>query len=131
MRLITAFLLAPAAVVLALAILMSFGSTRASPAAFMFFALPIAYLSASAFGAPLFWYFRKSGWLAWWQVTLGGIACALPCALVLTVGNPGALAKIDGLVVPLLCLAVGGTVAIVFWAIAIRNNARFAAPPAE
>ena len=116
MRLLTAFLFAPAAVVLALALLLTFSAARASPMAFALFALPIAYVSAGVFGAPLYCLFRKSGWLAWWHALLGGIACALPCATVLAIGNSGAL------VGPLLCLAIGGSVALLFWVIAIRRG---------
>ena len=133
MRLITAFLFSPAAVVLLLSVVIAMVSTRsgASPLAFAFFALPIAYISAAAFGAPLFWLFRRNGWLDWWQVMLGGMASAVPCAAVLALGNPGALGRAEGLVVPLLCLGVGGAVALVFWAIAIRNNTRIGAPADE
>jgi hypothetical protein len=124
MRLIAAFLLAPAAVMLALSVLMALGATRGtgSPFAFLFFALPIVYASSAAFGAPLFWLFRRSGWLAWWHAGLGGLASALPCAALLVLGNPGSLARADGLMGPLLCFGVGSAAALVFWAIAIRNN---------
>jgi hypothetical protein len=124
MRLIAAFLIAPAAVLLALSVFMALGSTRGtgSPFAFLFFALPIVYGSSAAFGAPLFWLFRRSGWLAWWHVVLGGLASALPCAALLVLGNPGSLSRADGIAGPLLCFGVGSAVALVFWAIAIRNN---------
>ena len=37
----------------------------------------IAYSAMIVFGLPLFWLFWRENWLAWWQVSLGGLLVGL------------------------------------------------------
>ena len=79
----------------------------------------VAYPAMLLFGIPLFYLFRKRGWLTWWQVASGGIlAGALSMlAFALYVGTVSGAFEY----VVLFC-GVGLCSGLAFWAIAVFRN---------
>jgi hypothetical protein len=81
----------------------------------------VAYPIALVFGVPAFLFLRRRGWLRWWQVTLGGAACAVPfMAIYLFMSEPDAAdaAFLDSLYL----LACGAAIGLAFWALGVLRN---------
>ena len=76
----------------------------------------IAYSAMIVFGVPLFGLFRRQDWLAWWQVSLGGLLVGALMASVLL-----ALTGIFS-VYALIFGAVGVVSGLLFWLIALFHN---------
>jgi len=79
----------------------------------------VAYPAMVLFGIPLFFLFRKRGWLTWWQVSLGGflVGALSMLAFALYVGTLS-----GGLEYVLLFCGVGLCSGLAFWAIAVFRN---------
>jgi hypothetical protein len=82
----------------------------------------VAYGCALIFGVPAFLIFRRLRWLAWWQVTLGGIGCLVPLLLFYIVTAPVAHLAAYGLNNGLILASYSGATAFCFWVIAIWRN---------
>src|SRR5258706_1685550 len=79
----------------------------------------VAYPAMVLFGIPLFFLFRKRGWLTWWQVSLGGflVGALSMLAFALYVGTlSGALEDV------LLFCDVWMCSGLAIWAIAVFRN---------
>lgn len=85
------------------------------------------------FGLPLFLWFRRRRWLAFWQCILAGALAGLPAALPfagIAVSYGGGLRALMDMLPLLRLLAVfGGVHGAVFWLVAIAGNAEFAGSP--
>jgi hypothetical protein len=96
----------------------------------LFFAQPwafpigvcLSYPVAVLVGAPLFFGCRRLGWLAWWQMVLCGLICALPLVLMYwLLGAPPHLGAFD----PLNALVLEGWGAFAgfsFWLLAVSGT---------
>lgn len=114
-RVVAAFLLAPPAGVLLVGVVtqtVELGLLGAMT----------AYPLALVFGVPMFFFLRRRGWLRWWQLTLGGAACAVPfIALYLFLSEPAYLPD-AALVDSLYLLACGAAIGMAFWALGVLGN---------
>ena len=79
----------------------------------------VAYPAMVFLGMPLFFYFRKHGWLAWWQVSLGGFLVGALAMLVFALYT-GTLSGAFGYTI--LFGGVGLISGFAFWAIAVLRN---------
>jgi hypothetical protein len=114
-RIVLGFLGAPAILLVALFVLFK------DPVG-LFVGVWVAYGCALVFGVPAFLIFRRFGWLAWWQVTLGGIGCLVPLLVFCIVTAPAAHLAAYGLSNSLVLASCSGTTAFCFWVIAIWRN---------
>ncbi len=118
-RLVTGFLVAPAVPLALGAVYSALAGVNALGAAAMF--VVYAYPIALVIGIPAFLWFRRNGWLQWWQVTAAGAAIGAMLPLSLTIVwvsrdgfDPGAVVFVmDGVVLGALC-------AFVFWLVGLR-----------
>ena len=121
-RVLSAFLLSPAAVVLVLGALafawLSPAQGRDTVFVLITFVLPVAYMSSLLFGLPLYILCKRHGWLSWWHSLVGGLLCAVPYSAFLLYGNP---LSYSVQVLVGFCFAVGALVGVTFWAFGIRN----------
>jgi hypothetical protein len=70
--------------------------------------------SASAVGVPVYVWFRRRGWLSWWQAVLAGGVIGLACALPFAFRDPRFLV----FAVPVF-VNIGAIHGWLFWAIAL------------
>jgi hypothetical protein len=68
------------------------------------------------FGLPLFWLFWRQDWLAWWQVSLGGLLVGLLAGSVLA-----AIARVVNAYGAIFA-GVGLVSGFLFWLIAVVHN---------
>ena len=96
----------------------------------LFFAQPwafpiglcLSYPAALLFGVPLFLGFRRMGWLAWWQMSLGGLLCTVPLLLLYwQMGAPPHLGGFD-LFNALVLEGWGAFAGFSFWLMAIAGT---------
>jgi len=96
----------------------------------LFFAQPwafpiglcLSYPAALLFGVPLFFGFRRLGWLAWWQMCLCGLLSTLPLVLLYwQLGAPPHLGAFDPLNAVVLA-GWGGFTGLSFWLLAISGT---------
>ncbi len=90
--------------------------------------VPWAWLITAAMATPLFFFFRKRGWLKWWQVGLAGLLCGVTFSIVF---SGASLERVDAFGIP-DALTFGGTgtlIAIVFWWLGLYRNRAFPAIP--
>jgi hypothetical protein len=90
--------------------------------------LPIALLVTAVLATPLYFMFRRRGWLKWWQVGLAGLLCGVAFALLFDSTSPQRLDAL-GIEDALNFGGVGMLVAIVFWWLALYRNRAFPAIP--
>jgi hypothetical protein len=90
--------------------------------------LPFALLVTVVLATPLFFLFRRYGWLKWWQVGLAGLLCGVIFSLLFD--WPSA-ERFDafGLQDALNFGGVGTLIAIVFWWLGLYRNRAFPAIP--
>src|SRR3954468_20841371 len=89
----------------------------------------VAYPIALLFGLPLFFLFKRRSRFRWWQVTLGGVVCAVPfIAFYLLTSQPSHVAN-HGLTNSLYLLGCGATIGIAFWALGVWDNSALTAQP--
>ena len=96
----------------------------------MFFAQPwafpigvaLSYPAALLFGLPLFFAFRRKGWLTWWHMSLCGLLCTLPLVILYwQIGTPPHL-EAFGLVNALILAAWGAFAGLAFWLLSIAGT---------
>jgi hypothetical protein len=93
--------------------------------------VPVAlfsYLGALVLGVPMFFIFRKRGWLSWWQLAVaglvaGGLAPVIQLSGFIMFAIIGGASLLSFATTELLafvgfCAVIGGTVGLAFWAIA-------------
>jgi uncharacterized membrane protein YjjP (DUF1212 family) len=80
----------------------------------VFFTVPCAFAAAFVLGLPMYFLLRRMNWLAFWQVTLAGVACA----------SPFAFATNNSYYVPVSVLISGGMAGAFFWWSAIGDSQR-------
>lgn len=76
-------------------------------------------LPATAVGIPVFLWFRRRGWLRWWQAVAGGVGIGLLSALPFAVRDPGFLA----FAVPAFA-NIGAVHGLLFWLLAVWDPRR-------
>ncbi|MBL0291897.1 MAG: hypothetical protein IPQ15_14970 [Betaproteobacteria bacterium] len=76
-------------------------------------------LPATAVGIPVFLWFRRRGWLRWWQSTAGGVGIGLLSALPFALRDPGFLA----FAVPAFA-NIGAAHGLLFWLLAVWDPRR-------
>ena len=82
----------------------------------------LSYPIALLLGLPLFMSFRRRGWLSWWQISLGGVLCALPLVLLYRhVGTPPHLEAFDW-INGLSLAGWGGFSGLSFWLLAVSGS---------
>jgi hypothetical protein len=86
--------------------------------------LAVTYGICIVCGVPLFLLFRWLRWLHWWQVTIGGVLCAIPIVILYFQVNPYHI-EIYGPANTIALLADGAAIALVFWWVAIFRNEDF------
>jgi hypothetical protein len=93
---------------------------------FALLVLPYAWLITAVVATPLFFLFRKHGWLNWWQVALAGLLCGL-----IFVGFFDSAARFDsfGIEDSLYFGGIGALIAVVFWWLGLFRNAFLPAAP--
>lgn len=79
----------------------------------------VAYPAMVLFGIPLFFLFRKRGWLTWWQVSFGGFLVGALAMLAFSLYVGTVLGAFEYVV--LFC-GVGLCSGLAFWAIAVFRN---------
>jgi hypothetical protein len=101
-------------------------------AAFSDLAIPVlvVMLVTSLFVAvPAFLLFRWRGWLSWWQVTLGGMICAVPFIALYSFSAGRYHVEIYGPANILFFASLGAAVGFLFWWVALFRNERFPKVP--
>ena len=76
----------------------------------------ITYGAMIVFGLPLFWLLRRQNWLAWWQVSLGGLLVGLLAGCVLAALTHAVNAY------AFIFAGVGLVSGYLFWAIGVFHN---------
>ena len=76
----------------------------------------VAYAGVIVFGLPLFGLFRRQNWLAWWQVSLGGLLVGVLAGSVFF-----AVTRVVNAYV-LLFGGVGLVSGFLFWLVAVFHN---------
>jgi len=94
------------------------GTCAGTFAAFSLFGSVIAFPSALVFGAPIYFVFRKLGWLSWWQVPTGAGLAGVLAAVALhgfdgTTNLPGTVGMFGGL---------GAVAGVAFWCFTLRRH---------
>ena len=84
------------------------------------FTVPVTVL----LGWPAFAFFKRRGWLKWWQFGMGGLTVGAVCTLPFIIGVTETNAPLSTFTfIVLFFAALGAIHSIAFWAIAIwRNN---------
>ncbi len=116
-RVVLGFVVAPAVVPIVTTAL-----SRPSEIAFLSLPLFVSYGCSLLFGIPGFLFFRRLGWLTWWQVTLGGIACVTPLLLLYVVLSSPLNIQLYGLHNGSVLAGCSAVTALAFWVTAIWRN---------
>lgn len=86
---------------------------------------------AAVFAFPLFIWFVQKRWLRLWQVTGGGLACALPAVIYEQTHGPSTYHEINGPANLVLFLGLGAAIAAGFWLTGLFRNPWFPSVPRE
>ena len=90
--------------------------------------LPFAWVLTGVLATPLFFFFRRRGWLHWWHAALAGLACGL---LFVVLFDSAERLDSFGVEDGLLFGGVGLLIAIIFWWLGLFRNAAFPGVPAS
>jgi len=93
----------------------------------MLLVAPFAFMITFVVAVPLFFLFRKRGWLKWWHVTLAGFLCG---QIFVALDSSDRL-DMFGIEDSLYFGGVGILIALVFWWLGLFRNASFPVVPSS
>jgi len=93
--------------------------------------LPITLLFTGVVALPLFYVFKRRGWLRWWHAFLVGLLCGAIFAVLDTLATSPSHADFFGLADALYFCGVGSLIALLFWWLGLFRNSAFPSVPSS